>query len=145
MPAGKENKQTKKSDEYAFHYCCNVVTTLMRSMESWTSHFVVSPIHSLVQKIHCGIVLRHIHSDGWMLMLMFQTTEHHSQNHIYLFFMVYLETHRSPVMAALLLFPNDSCNENACFREKESVFIIISAFSCNYLHPMRLFITNLSK
>lgn len=83
----EKNKQTKKqeSDEYAFHYCCNVVTTLMRSMESWTSHFVVSPIHSLVQKIRCGIVLRHIHSDGWMLMFMFQTTGHHSQHHVYLF------------------------------------------------------------
>lgn len=50
----------------------------MRSMESWASHFVVSPIHSPAQEIHCGIVLRHIHSDGWMLLLMFQTTEHHS-------------------------------------------------------------------
>lgn len=69
----------QESDEYAFRYCCNVATGLMRSMESWASHFVVSPIHSPVQKSRCGIVLRHIHSDGWMLLLMFQTTEHHSE------------------------------------------------------------------
>lgn len=54
------------------------MTGLMRSMESCASHFVVSPIHSPALQIHRGIVLRHIHSDGWMLLLMFQTTEHHS-------------------------------------------------------------------
>ena len=70
--------EKQESDEYAFHYCCNVMTGLMRSMESWASHFVVSPIHSPAQEAHCGIVLRHIHSDGWMLLLMFQTTEHYS-------------------------------------------------------------------
>ncbi len=68
-----------EADEFAFHYCCNVMTGLMRSTESWASHIVVSPIHPPAQEIHCGIVLRHIHSDGWMLLLMFQTTEHHSE------------------------------------------------------------------
>lgn len=76
--SGRVRGEKQESDEYAFHYCCNVMTGLMRSMESWASHFVVSPIHSPARGIHGGIVLRHIHSDGWMLLLMFQTTEHHS-------------------------------------------------------------------
>lgn len=54
------------------------MTGLMRSMESWASHFVVSPIYSPTQEIHCEFVLRQMHSDGWMLLLMFQTTEDHS-------------------------------------------------------------------
>lgn len=54
------------------------MTDLMRSLESWASHFVVSPIHSPAQQIHSGIVHRHIRLDGWMHLLMFQTTEDHS-------------------------------------------------------------------
>lgn len=75
---GELEKKKLESDEYAFHYCCNVMTGLMRSIESWASHFVVSAIHSPAQEMHCGIVLRHIHSDGWMHLLMFQTTEHYA-------------------------------------------------------------------
>lgn len=114
----------------------------MRSMESWT-HFVVSPIHTLVQNIHCGIVLRHIHSDGWMLMLMFQTTEHHSQHHIYLFiFYGLLRNTPESCDGSTLLIPLWFMQWKCMFQGK-SVFIIISAFSCNYSHPMRLFITNI--
>lgn len=76
--SGLQGEAEEGLDEYAFHYCCNVMTSLMRSVESWVSHFVVSPIHSPAQQIHCGLVLRHSHSDGWMHLLMFQTTEHHS-------------------------------------------------------------------
>lgn len=76
-------------DEYAFCYCCHVMTSLMRSVESWASHFVVSPIHSPALGIHCGIVLRHIHSDGWMHLLMFHTTEHHSVGFFFYLFFFY--------------------------------------------------------
>lgn len=64
---GKE----QESDEYASHYCCNVMTSLMSSMETLASHFVVSPVLSPAQEIQHGIVLGHIHSDGWMHLLIF--------------------------------------------------------------------------
>lgn len=88
--AGREAEEAEGGlDEYAFRYCCHVMTSLMRSVESWASHFVVSPIHSPALGIHCGIVLRHIHSDGWMHLLMFQTTEHHSVG-FFFSFMAYI-------------------------------------------------------
>lgn len=66
-------KKKHQLDEYAFHHGCNFMTTLMRSMESWAYHFVVSPKRSHI--IHSGIVLTHIHLDGWMHLPMFQTEE----------------------------------------------------------------------
>lgn len=80
-------RQERGLDEYALRCCCNVMTSLMRSVESWGSHFVVSPNHSPAQEIQCGTVLRHIHSDGWMHLLMFQTTEHHSEVFLEVFYL----------------------------------------------------------
>lgn len=72
-----EKKKKQKSDEYAFYYCCNVMTSLMRSVEIWGSHFVVSPIHFPAQENplwNCP----QTHPLRWMHSLMLQTTEHHS-------------------------------------------------------------------
>lgn len=83
VPAGKKiNKQ--ESDEYAFHYCCNVTTGLMRSLESWASHFL---FFCITNTLSCtGNPLwscPQTHPLGWMVLLMFQTTEHYSEPFIW--------------------------------------------------------------
>lgn len=106
---GKKNE----SDEYAFHYCCDVMTGLMRSMESWASHFVVSPVYSPTQEIHCEFVHRQMHSDGWMLLLMFQTTEDHS-----VAFLWFTYKHSRVLWWQHLCYSHKlHWNRNACVRE----------------------------
>lgn len=81
---GKKNKNKQESDEYAFHYCCNVTTGLMRSLESWASHFL---FFCITNTLSCtGNPLwscPQTHPLGWMVLLMFQTTEHYSEPFIW--------------------------------------------------------------
>lgn len=72
--------------------------------------------HTLAaQKTHCG----HIHSDGWMHLLMFQTTEHHSKP-----FFLFTCKHTG-VLRILLIVPYAPSKEknDMFFNEKEwSIF-----------------------